>query len=389
MNLFQSRVKEFILQEVEEILKSVELGQNLDKLNTLPLVRPNAYDSFIYVKKDENDKNYLCDQYNWIGKNSNKNRNHSVIKYYYEIKDPNGKCKQSLKEFKRHIYILRDPINKINSAVLIHYLGDHNIFNPISHSNSLSDKPFVRTAPSVLKNIKECVKNSNNKIVYDNLIRESRTELESKFEDLEPVLAPRNLNQIQNCKKIVLESRKISNDEIFSLLELAKSEFKDFILQITVHPDLSVIFGEPSVFKLANSILRYCNENTELEQLISCDTTFCLGDFYLSVLVMRNIFIEGDPIFPVLFMVHERKFKTLHINFWRNFALDLLEFEKYSSFIPICTDREQGIVNAILESYPDCNLVFCQNHLIRGVPYDSLTHDSLTPRFTDKSKISV
>jgi transposase-like protein len=55
------------------------------------------------------------------------------------------------------------------------------------------------------------------------------------------------------------------------------------------------------------------------------------------------------------------------MNFWRNFALDLFEFEKYSSFIPICTDREQGIVNAILESYPDCNLVFCQNHLIRDV----------------------
>jgi hypothetical protein len=87
----------------------------------------------------------------------------------------------------------------------------------------------------------------------------------------------------------------------------------NFILQITVHSDLTVIFAVHSVFKFANSILRHCNENTELEQLISYDTTFCLGDFYLSVLVMRNIFIEGDPIFSVLFMVHERKFKTLHI----------------------------------------------------------------------------
>lgn len=310
MNSFQCRVKEFILQEVEEILKSVELGQNLDKVNTLPLVRPNAYDSFIYLKKYENDNDYLCDQYNWIGKNSNKNRNHSVIKYYYEIKDPNGNCKQSLKEFKRHVYILRVPINKINSAVLIHYLGNYNTFKPTSHGNSLSDKSFVRTAPSVLKNIKECVKNSNNKRVYNNLIKESQTELERKFEDLEPVLAPRSLNQIQNCKKIVLESRKISNDEIFSLLELAKSEFKDFILQITVHPDLTVIFGKHSVFKFASSILRHCNENTELEQLISYDTTFCLGDFYLSVLVMRNIFIEGDPIFPVLFMRENSKHYT-------------------------------------------------------------------------------
>jgi transposase-like protein len=47
--------------------------------------------------------------------------------------------------------------------------------------------------------------------------------------------------------------------------------------------------------------------------------------------------------------------------------LDLLKFEKYATFIPICTDREQGIINAILESYPHCNLVFCQNHLIRDV----------------------
>ena len=45
-------------------------------------------------------------------------------------------------------------------------------------------------------------------------------------------------------------------------------------------------------------------------QLLSYDTTFQLGDFYVSSLLFRHTIFKESPVIPALFLIHERNFKV-------------------------------------------------------------------------------
>jgi len=49
------------------------------------------------------------------------------------------------------------------------------------------------------------------------------------------------------------------------------------------------------------------------EQLVVYnDTTFCMGDFYVSTLLYRNSIFEGLPVMPLLMLLHERWTTSSH-----------------------------------------------------------------------------
>lgn len=134
---------------------------------------------------------------------------------------------------------------------------------------------------------------------------------------------------------------------------------------ITLYPDLLVSFGHPTLINDAQVLIDICSNDLALPQLMSCDTTFNLGDFYISPFVIRNVSLIGDPVFPVAFLLHERKFKTYHQNFLR-YILNLLNGDKIHA-IPFVSDRERGIVDSIQQGYPNLPHIFCSNHIISDV----------------------
>ena len=52
-------------------------------------------------------------------------------------------------------------------------------------------------------------------------------------------------------------------------------------------------------------------------QLLSYDTTFQLGDFYVSPLIVRHSIFNQKPCIPAMFMIHERKFNSTHQEMFR------------------------------------------------------------------------
>ena len=75
-----------------------------------------------------------------------------------------------------------------------------------------------------------------------------------------------------------------------------------FIHKIVTHPDLFVICGLHPMLKDIDRLLSIVDG-----QLLSYDTTFQLGDFYVSPLLFRNILFSKSPVIPVAFLLHERK----------------------------------------------------------------------------------
>lgn len=70
----------------------------------------------------------------------------------------------------------------------------------------------------------------------------------------------------------------------------------------------SIYLGDDTMFEFANRLLSYNN------QTLSVDTTFRLANgFFVTPIVLKNVEIEGDPIFPVAYLIHQRKFEQVHI----------------------------------------------------------------------------
>jgi len=50
---------------------------------------------------------------------------------------------------------------------------------------------------------------------------------------------------------------------------------------------------------------------------LSYDTTFGLGEYFLSTLTLKNIFLEEKIVFPILFMIHRTKRMARHKEFFQ------------------------------------------------------------------------
>lgn len=100
-------------------------------------------------------------------------------------------------------------------------------------------------------------------------------------------------------------------------------------------------------------------------QLISYDTTFLLGDFYVSPLIIKQTIFEQKPCIPVMFMLHERKLTTTHLEMFRECVRKIPSLKKTSC--PMVTDKEKAIIKAIKEEIPTLELLFCWNHIFRDI----------------------
>ena len=132
----------------------------------------------------------------------------------------------------------------------------------------------------------------------------------------------------------------MTNDEYFSAAELA-IQSQNFFSRLTVYPGLVVPLADDSLLSLAKNLIQICMKTEELKQVVCYDTTFCMGDFYLSVLVGQNVFYEGDPIFPIAFMMHDRKYMKYHKEFLCD-IFSIIAIENASA-MPVVTDRKKGL----------------------------------------------
>ena len=98
------------------------------------------------------------------------------------------------------------------------------------------------------------------------------------------------------------------------------------------------------------------------EATLYYDTTFCLGDFYVSSLLYRSSIFVGSPVQPLMMMVHERRTTDSHeLMFrWLRKLTGMLK-------LVIVADREQAITKAISNILPESKVVYCWNHILGDV----------------------
>lgn len=241
------------------------------------------------------------------------------------------------KGFKRHAFFLLHD-KQPQKAVLIHYLGDESVLADFPHGNCKGDnsRNFRRTCPSVLANLSSAHDLPSN--VYKNAISKPLKDCPPA---LQAAYMPRNLRQIKNLQCKERQKCRLTHDAIYNLHELAY-DLDDFVKVIVTYPDLVIICGLDKIINELDLILQM---DSECPQLLSYDTTFKLGDFYLSPLLYRQTLFSNHPVIPALFLVHERKFQVVHENFMQCLADLVPSLVKGRKIVPLVTDDETGIKN--------------------------------------------
>ena len=126
------------------------------------------------------------------------------------------------------------------------------------------------------------------------------------------VKQPRDIKQVRNIRSQVLEKKRLSHDGLYNLHELAL-HITDFIHFIQTHPDLVCVCGQKSLFDEMDRVLLVDSPGA---QLLSYDTTFQVGEFYVSILSFKHVLFKENPVILVAFMFYERKFQAVHEHFF-------------------------------------------------------------------------
>ena len=283
-------------------------------------------------------------------------------KSYFQISRPNGPSS----EFVKHAYELL-PLSNSNT-ILVHYIGDENAAVDYAHGNAKSESSrlYVRTCPSILQGLKkECKTNSAVKVYRSQITQIAvPTHLSVK--------QPRDIKQVKNVHYQVLGKQRLTHDALYNLHELA-IDMSNFVHLIHTHPDLVCVCGKKELLDELDRILLIESPSA---QLLSYDTTFQLGDFYISVLAFRHVLFKEAPVIPACFLIHERKFQSAHEQLFTICCKQVSSLQTTTK--PIVTDEEQAFVNTMKKYLVNSPHLRCWNHIFRDLKRWLQTHGAPT-----------
>ena len=189
--------------------------------------------------------------------------NSKYLKSYFYLNKGNG---QTDKALKKEVYF---PVTGEQICV-VHYVRDETLSVPGPHGNSDKQaKLFFRTKPSVREDAFQRAEKEKANVVYKEMVVENK-------EGHDAISKPRDIRQLHNARASKKEEIRLSKDAIINTHEIAYEG--DFIHSISTYPDLSIVIGSREIIEELNVIVKL----RDPEFLLSYDTTFCLGDFYVS-----------------------------------------------------------------------------------------------------------
>ena len=180
--------------------------------------------------------------------------------------------------------------------------------------------------------------------------------------DLQPVLVPQNVKQVRNAQASQRQAFRLSHDALYNLHEMAYDRC-GFVRKIVTYPDLVVMCA---LQNLTEELNRLVLAELDLPILLSYDTTFSLGDIYVSSLLFCHVLFDSSPVVPAAFLLHERKFECTREDFMTLVKKELPALNNLKSPIPTVTDDEQGVCNAIDKTLTGVIRVKCWNHIINS-----------------------
>lgn len=183
-------------------------------------------------------------------------------------------------------------------------------------------------------------------------------------------MKPRNPEQVKNAQAHARKKKRYTQDDLFNLVELTL-DINDFTHRLFLVPELGVVLAHRGMLQELRSVLSTSGPQS---QLLSYDTTYNLGDFYVSPLLFRHTLFEDAPVMPAAFLIHEKRTQFAHEIFMEFVAKEVPEIKG----APLVTDGEGNIIKAISKRLPQVHHLCCWNHLQSGARYWLRKHGATT-----------
>ena len=187
----------------------------------------------------------------------------------------------------------------------------------------------------------------------------------------------------QLVKKLATVQRKkfkVSHDEIYGFLQLAY-HIQKFVKLVSIYPAIRVVLGRKDILTELNTLLTVKSDEPVL---LSYDTTFNVGDFFVSVVVFRHVLFKNGVTILAAFLIHDRKKQRTHDNFFRIISEEVPNLKKGHHII--VTDREKAFTNSFNAYLPYLTQVFCWNHLRRDLRHWFGSTRMKSPKIDDKTE---
>ena len=168
-------------------------------------------------------------------------------------------------------------------------------------------------------------------------------------------LKPRNPRQVKNAQAQARKGKRHTQNDLFNLVELTY-DIQDYTHRMFLVPELGVVLGHRAMLQEFRAVL--CTKGQQ-PQLVSYDTTYNLGDFYVSPLLFSHTLFEGAPVTLVAFLIHEKRTQFPHQIFMDFIAKEIPGIAE----APFVTDGEENIITAITKQLPQVRQLRCWKHL--------------------------
>eukprot|EP00794_Sanderia_malayensis_P015337 gene15337-16914_t len=338
-----------------ELETAIKILENVEKHRTVhnPAVKPKGGEIYLYVpQKPEEQDNWKCDQYRWLnnGPKEIPRRGPLVRKFYYLARVPEGKTFQ----FQRHAYMLIAD-TRTPKPVLIHYIGDESIMIDFPHGNAKkSERPFYAVAPSVRREIARKSLASPTDIIESMKSKEEETKSN-------PVLTPRNKNQIRNLKRrqrILDAGQKIRKTALVNLMEMIE-HIPGYVHYSHSFPDSICVIGLPELSLVLDELLNL----PSIDPLVfSYCEPFKIGKLSVAVFMFEHVAFSDKPGFPTHAVIYDNERSLVHEKLLNVVLQSVPSLKGYKG--PILTGRESLLTKALQKTLPDLFQVSDWEHVI-------------------------
>ena len=354
-----------IKKDFLDVVTAKRIVENPDQSKVIfdPPVAPKAGEVYVFSHGGDITKadDWKSDQYIWVsvaGYGFPKKQKSFWTKLYYISTGVGDTAGNS--NFIRKAYFFKDRPDW--PYVLIQYLGNHSVFVQRPHGNSKNSVPYRRTCKSVLTGIRNQTSASGMGVggnVAKTYAKEQAGDHVAAAH--QGILNPRNSEQVRNIVKSEKRKFKVSHDEMFSTVQVAH-QLNDYVHECNYYPDLKIVAGSKEILDELNDLLTL---ESDEPVVLSYDTTFNIGNYFVSPLVFRHVMFKDGKTIPAAFLIHDRKNRLTHETFFRTVTALVPNLEKMKT--PIITDREMAIYSAIQKVAPNLTILFCWNHLRRDL----------------------
>ena len=259
-------------------------------------------------------------------------------------------------------FFLLDFSGCLNRYALVQYWfeGPEVEVKPKPHGNSKSSHPYFLTAESAKAHLKAMAKSETPKSIMQIATQEHGGEIGAK--GLNKI--PRNLQQLKNYRR----NEKKDTNVLYSVMlqcKVCEGKSEAFVRDVKAAPEPQcVLFSDWQISDLE----RFLTGHGEYS-ILTADTTYNLGDFYVTPTTYQHLLLEDvatgkHPTFLGPVLIHQRK----NFSAFNYFASTLVgHSKKLQEIRAFGTDGDIALVDALAHNFPSAKHLRCFLHLKRNI----------------------